>query len=94
MSEDELKAEVERLRNEVETYRQRELDELKTQLVAAREAAEHYRNEALQNAENVHKVNALAEETISRLRGQLEAAERTKLQSIRSNHPRAHTRRN
>lgn len=62
-----LQAEVERLRDEVESYRQRELADLRTQLAAAREAAEHYRAEALQVLENFKSLESLDREKFARM---------------------------
>lgn len=63
--------EVERLRAEVESHRQRELADLKSALAAAREEAIHYRREAERNAEIGRKIHNEAQQTISDLRAQL-----------------------
>jgi hypothetical protein len=76
MSQEAMKAELESLRTEVESYRQRELEDLRSQLAAAREAAEHYRNEAHRNAEAGRNIHIEAQETISKLRAQLDAKDR------------------
>lgn len=94
MSDEELRAENQQLRAEVEAYKRRELEQLKAQLADALAAAESYRQQAYQNAENVRQVNAMAEETISRLKSQLEASERMRLTSVRSGIPRAKPSRN
>lgn len=50
MSDDALQSEIERLRAEVESHRQRELADLRAALAVAREEAVHYRQEAERNA--------------------------------------------
>lgn len=47
-----------RLRAEVEAYRQREIEDLRTQLAAAREAADHYKREAYQVLANFRELEA------------------------------------
>lgn len=83
MATESLEAEVERLRAEVESYRKNELDELRNQLAAAREAAEHYRSEALRNAQIARDLDANAQEHILRLQAELETTRRTKLKAVR-----------
>ncbi len=58
MSAQEPQTEVERLRAQVEAYRQRELEDLRSQLAAARQAADHYRAEALRNADAARQIAA------------------------------------
>lgn len=77
MADDPLQAEVERLRAEVESYKQRELADLRAALAAALSERDHYRAEAARNAAAGHQINAAAEETISRLRTQLEVRNRS-----------------
>lgn len=72
MADEPLQAEVERLRAEVESYKQRELADLRAALAAAIVDRDNYRNEAYRNAEAGRAINAAAEETIARLKSQLE----------------------
>lgn len=69
----ELQAEVERLRSEVESYRQRELADLKTALATARQEAAHFRSEAQRNADIGRQIATQAEATIAGLRSQIES---------------------
>lgn len=73
---DDLQPEVERLRAEVESYRQRELADLRSALAQAREEATHYRTEAHRNAELGRQIAAKYETEIVELRGKLELATR------------------
>jgi transaldolase len=75
MADESLQAEVERLRAEVESYKQRELADLKSALAAVIVERDNYRNEAYRNAEAGRAINDRAEETIARLKSQLEAKE-------------------
>lgn len=76
MSEPEsLQAEVERLRTEVEAYRQRELADLRAALTQCREERENYRLEAYRNAEAGRQISSGLNETITKLRSQLETRE-------------------
>lgn len=74
-----LQAEVERLRVELEVYRQRELADLKGQLAAAREAAEHYRNEAHRINNNFRELDTIDREKIARLEGQVESMRQARI---------------
>lgn len=67
-----LEDEVTRLRAELEDYRQRELADLRQQLAAAREAAEHYRAEAKRIEANFHQLDAMDRETISKLESRIQ----------------------
>lgn len=67
MADDSLQAEVERLRAEVETHRQRELSELRSALAAALVERENYRSEAYRNAELGRQIDAAHQETINKL---------------------------
>lgn len=69
-----LESEVERLRAEVESYRQRELTELRSALAAARQEADHFRAEAHRNADIGRQIAAQSNQTISDLRTKLELA--------------------
>jgi hypothetical protein len=75
MAED-LQAEVERLRAEVESHRQRELAELKSALAIAREEAANYRQEAYRNAETGRQIAIGYQQQIADLT--------TKLQQLRN----------
>lgn len=74
-SEAELQAEVDKLRAQVEAYRQRELDDLKAQFATAIAERDNYRNEAYRNAEVGRQIAAGLQEEITRLRSQLEVKE-------------------
>lgn len=73
MSESELQAENEKLRAENESFRQREMADLRAALAAAQEAAQHYRAEAQRAVENFHKLDAMDKEKIARLEAELSA---------------------
>jgi len=70
---DELKAEVERLRAEVEGYRTRELEQLRAQLAQALADLEHYRAEAQRNADVGRAIYAESQAEIMRLQQKLDA---------------------
>lgn len=74
MSAESLESEVERLRAEVESYRQRELAELRAALASARDEAAHYRAEAQRNAETGRVIAAGYQATIAELRAKIETA--------------------
>jgi uncharacterized protein YlxW (UPF0749 family) len=63
--------ELARLRVEVESYRQRELADLRQQLAAAREAADHYRIEAKRIENNFHQLDAIDREKIAELESRI-----------------------
>jgi uncharacterized small protein (DUF1192 family) len=71
--EADLQTEIERLRAEVESYRQRELADLKSALAVAREDAAHYRSEAQRNADVAKLIVADYEKKVGMLQAQLEA---------------------
>lgn len=73
MSDEALHAEVNRLRAEVESFRERELAELRSALAASRMEAAHYRNEAERNAAIGRQIAAEYQAQIADLRGQLSA---------------------
>ena len=75
MTED-LQAEVERLRAEVESHRQRELAELRSALAIAREESAAYRQEAYRNAEAGRQIAHGYQQQITELT--------TKLQQLRN----------
>ena len=72
---DRLQAELEDLRGQLESYRQRELADLRQRLGAALADASHYRGEAARNSEVGRQIHAEAQATIGRLRDQLQAKE-------------------
>ena len=71
-----LQAEVMRLREEVEAYRRRELEELRARLATAEAEASHYRAEAQRNADLGRQIHLEAQQAITSLRAQLESRER------------------
>lgn len=73
MMETDLQSEVERLREEVESYRQRELADLRAALSAAREEADHFRREAQRNADIGRQVAAGYQQQLTEMRTKLEA---------------------
>lgn len=75
MSEARLQAENEKLRNELEAYRRRELEDLRAQLASALADVSHYKQEAKRNAQVGRQIHMEAQETIRRLREQLQAKE-------------------
>ena len=80
-----LEAEVVRLRAEVEAYRERELDSLRTRAATAEQAAEHYRTEANRNADIGRQIAAEAQQQLADLRGRLDHATLVNGHSIRTN---------
>ena len=74
MTQEDLQAEVERLRAELEAYRRRDNETLRTQLAEAMLAAQHYRQEAERNAAVGREIAADAEKRIYELRSQLDTA--------------------
>ena len=76
-----LRAELLQLRQQIEAYRQRELEELRSRLAAAEAAANHYRGEAERNVQIGHQIHAEAQQQIADLRTRLESKER--LDSVR-----------
>ena len=83
MADADLQAEVDKLRAQVEAYRQRELDDLKAQLATAIAERDNYRNEAYRNAEVGRQIADGLQEEINRLRSQLEVKEQVS-RSLRS----------
>ena len=76
MDADVLQAENEKLRDEIESYRSRELVELREQLAAAKADASHYRAEAERNANLGRKIHLEGQTEINRLRERVSALER------------------
>jgi hypothetical protein len=74
MADESLQAEVERLRSEVQSYRERELADMRSALAVAREESAHYKAEAFRNAEVGREIDATYRERIAALQSQLEAA--------------------
>lgn len=75
MAEESQQAELERLRAEVEGYKQRELADLKAALAAAIVERDHYRGESLRLADVGRQIDANWQETVARLKSQLEVKE-------------------
>lgn len=80
MADEAQQSEIERLRAEVESHRQRELSDLRSALAAAREElrqakveASHFRGEAERNATTGRMIASEAERQIADLRTQLQA---------------------
>ncbi len=71
MTINDLKAENERLRQEIEAYKQRELEQLRQQLSEAREHAEHYKQEANRNASVGHQIYAEMQKQVAALQNEL-----------------------
>lgn len=67
--------EIDRLRAELEEYRQRELRSLGAQFAEAKALAEHYRSEAQRNADIGRQIAAEAERERTMLKAQIEARE-------------------
>ena len=67
--------EVERLRQEVENYRQRELADLRSRAESAEQAVEHYRAEAQRNAEVGRQIAAEYEKKLIELKAKIAAYE-------------------
>ena len=65
-------AEVDRLRAEVESYRQRELAALHAALADARTERDNYRNEALRNADVGRQIDRDYRKIVEALRAKLE----------------------
>ena len=87
MNLEELQAENERLRLDLESCRQRELEGLRLRLVAAEEAAAHYRQEAERNAAVDRQIDAEYRKQVSELQERLRTAER--MASVRPPRPTA-----
>lgn len=77
LTTEELQAEVDRLRGEVEAHRLRELAELRSQLAEAKYAIQHYREEAERNAGIGREISAEAQAQIAKLRAELDTARAT-----------------
>lgn len=65
--------ELERLRQEVESYRQRELEQLQARLAEAERQRDHYRAEAQRNADLGRQIHTESQAEIQSLRSQLDA---------------------
>lgn len=70
-----VQAENQQLRAEIEAYRLRELESLKTQLAEAKAEAAHYRSEAQRNADLGRKIYSEQQAEIDRLRTRLQTME-------------------
>lgn len=71
-----LQAENEKLLQQIEAYRQSELDALREQLAEAKASVVHYRAEADRNADVGRKIHLAAEAEIGRLKARVQALER------------------
>lgn len=76
MTEADLQAEVERLRAEVESYRQREFESVRARLVAALSDIETWRAEAQRISQAAQELDALRVAEIAELRGRLQSTPR------------------
>ena len=74
----------ESLRAELDAFRQREYETLRSQLAEARAQAEHYRKEAQRNADIGKQIAADMERQIVELKTKNEIYERTELRSSRN----------
>ena len=70
-------AEIQALREQIEGYRQRELEDLRSQLAEARTQAAHYRAEAERNANLGHEIAREAEAERARLRERISVLEQS-----------------
>lgn len=75
MNEEALTAEVERLRAEIEVYRQRELEGLRAQIASLSAERDNYRQEAYRNADLGRQIAAQYQEQVNSLRSQLDTKE-------------------
>jgi len=75
VDDSQLKADNDELRQQIEGYRQRELAELREQLVVAKDEAAHYRSEASRNAEVGRQIHAEMQATNETLRVRIQALE-------------------
>jgi len=75
MTNDEIRAENESLRQQLELYRQRELVDLRQQLAEAKEAADHFRKEAQRNADIGRQVASEYQQQVTELRSKLSTLE-------------------
>ena len=73
-----LQAENEKLRQQLEEYRQRELADLREQLAEAKRAVEHYRAEAQRNADLGRQIAAESQGEIARLKERISVLEETR----------------
>lgn len=75
--ENELQAEVERLRAEVEAYRQQELLSLREALAAMTAERDHYKAEAYRNADLGRQIHADSQVELAKLRTELDLQAQT-----------------
>lgn len=75
MTDDPQQAEIERLRAELESYRQRELADLKAALTQCREERDNYRAEAYRNAEAGRQIASHYQAVTAALQARLDARE-------------------
>lgn len=69
-------AEVERLRAELEKYRQRELDDMRHRLAEAESLVVHYRDEANRNANTGRQIASEYERQVTELKAKIAVYER------------------
>ena len=74
-SEEELQAEVETLRHQVEQHRLSELSALRESLAEARADAAHFRQEAQRNADVGRQIAVEAQQELARLRERVQTLE-------------------
>lgn len=70
-----LKVENQRLREEIEGYRQRELADAREQLATATAQVDHYRAEAQRNADLGRQIHTEAQVQIEKLKSRIQALE-------------------
>ena len=85
MSDQDQLAEIAKLREQVEAYRLREIEDLRTQLAEAKAQAAHYRDEASRNAQIGQQIAREAEAERARLRERISAFEQSS--SVRQPRP-------
>lgn len=78
-----LRAENEQLRNQIEDYRRRELESLRAQLQVALSDVEHFRAEAARNAEVGRQIHRECQEEIRRLRDRISVMEQASGKRLR-----------
>jgi hypothetical protein len=74
---DQDQAEIAKLREQIEAFRLREVEDLRTQLTEAKAQAVHYRQEAERNVQIGHQIAREAEAERARLRERISALEQS-----------------
>ena len=85
MSDQDQLAEITKLREQVEAYRLREIEDLRTQLAEAKAQASHYRLEAERNVQIGHQIARESEAEKARLKERISAFEQSN--SVRQPRP-------